>query len=512
MSHLLHWVAALAPALLLVPGLIPAARADAEPGRVRLLALRMGLAAFALAAFVALALAWTGRALPGPIVQLDAVSAAMFLLVSGIGAIVLHYSVRYLDGDPGQGRFFKWLCLTIAAVLALVISGNLILLAACWIATGYGLHRLLLFYPERAGAQLAARKMRLASHVADAALVLAVVLAAQALGSLTIAGIQANARAMLASGEGSAAITLAALLLVLSAVIKSAQFPAHGWLAEVMETPTPVSALLHAGIINAGGFLIVRLADIVALSGASLDLLLLIGAVSAVFGAAVMLTQTSVKVNLAYSTVAQMGFMTMQLGLSAFAAALLHVFAHGLYKAHAFLSAGGVAQTRRPERLPRLPMRVLLPSLLAAVLLVLLVGAALGMPLTSAPGPAVLGAILVMSIVPTLATAALESGRPAFALRAVAIAAGVAVAWFGLQAGAAALLAPALPPVTAPRGLLAPAIAILAVLAFAGLLVLNVWRRQADPDGAAGALYVHLVNGLYVNSAANARLAGKERN
>jgi NAD(P)H-quinone oxidoreductase subunit 5 len=503
MSTLLPLLAALAPALLLIPGLIPAARAEAEPRRIRRLALQLGVGAFAIAGFVALALAWTGRALPGPIVQLDAVSATMFLLVAGIGAVVLHYSVRYLDGDPGQARFIRWLSLTIAAVLALVISGNLILLAACWIATGYALHQLLLFYPGRAGAQLAARKMRLASHIADAALVLAIFLAAQALGSLTIAGIQANARAMLASGEGGLGVTLAALLLVLAAVLKSAQFPAHGWLVEVMETPTPVSALLHAGLINAGGFLIVRLADIVALSGASLDLLLLIGAVTSVFGAAVMLTQTSVKVNLAYSTVAQMGFMTLQLGLSAFAAALLHVFAHGLYKAHAFLAAGGVAQTRRPERLPRLPLRVLLPSLLGAVLLVLLVGAALGMPLTTAPGPAVLGAILVMSIVPTLATAALESGRPAFALRAVAIAAGVAVAWFGLQAGAAALLAPALPPVTADRGLLAPVIAILAVLAFAALLVLNVWRRQADPDGAAGALYVH--------AAANARLAPKER-
>jgi len=193
-------------------------------------------------------------------------------------------------------------------------------------------------------------------------------------------------------------------------------------------------------------------------------------------------------------------------GLGAFAAALLHIVAHSAYKAHAFLASGGVVAARRAEPLPRLPLRVILPSLAGAVALVLAVGAALGMPATEAPGPAVLGSVLVMALVPTLATGAAARGQWPFVLRAVLIAGGVAVLWFALQAGASALLAGALPAQVAERSLLAPVLCVLAVLAFATLLVLNVARRAAAPGSALGALYVHLKNGLYVNAAMNARL------
>jgi len=507
MRTLLPFIAALGPVLLLLPALVPAAAADRAPQRMRRAVTAAAAAAAALAALVAVLLALGGTAIPGTIVHLDAVSAAMLLLVSAIGAVVADYSRRYLDGDPGQGRFMKWLALTLASVLVLVIAGNLALLAAAWVATSLCLHRLLLFYGARPGAVLAARKKFIAARVGDAALLLAVLLLWGSFGSLGLSEIREAASAMAARGEAGFALHAVALLLAAAAILKSAQFPAHGWLVEVMETPTPVSALLHAGIVNAGGFLIIRLADVVSLSAGALDLLLLVGAVTAVVGASVMLTQTSVKVALAWSTVAQMGFMVMQLGLGAFAAALLHIVAHALYKANAFLSSGGVVAARRPAPLPPLPKRVLLPALAGAVAIVLAVGAALGMPASEAPAAAVLGSVLVMALVPTLATAAAARGSAAFALRAWAMAGGVAVLWFALQAGAGALFAPALPEATAPRSPLAALLCVLTVLAFAALLVLNVARRSAVPGKLLGALYVHLLNGAYVNAAVNARLA-----
>ncbi len=134
-------------------------------------------------------------------------------------------------------------------------------------------------------------------------------------------------------------------LFVIGAMTKSAQIPFHSWLPDTMETPTPVSALMHAGIINAGGFLIIRLSPLVSQSHVALDLLAIVGAATAILGAVVMLTQTSIKRTLAYSTIAQMGFMMLQCGLGAFSAALLHIIAHSLYKAHAFLSSGSVLES-----------------------------------------------------------------------------------------------------------------------------------------------------------------------
>ena len=502
-------LAALGPILLLLPGLVPDATADRLPHVMRRVVPMAALAAAVIALVVAVALLLGGAAWPGFLIHLDAVSATMFLLVGAVGAAVADYSRRYLDGEARQGRFMKWLSLTLAAVLALVLAGNLVLLALAWIGAGLGLHRLLLFYGDRPAARLAARKARMANLVADGALIVAVAVAAATFGGVGLAHIRAEAGAMAGGGsEGGATggVHVVALLLAVAAIFKSAQLPAQGWLTEVMETPTPVSALLHAGIVNAGGFLLVRMADTMALSAGALDLLLLVGAATAVTGAAVMLTQTSVKVNLAWSTVAQMGFMVMQVGLGAFAAALLHLVAHGLYKAHAFLSAGGVATAPRPERPAPLPNRVLIPSLIVAVAAVLAVGWALGMPATRDPGPAVLGAVLAMALVPTLAQGAMGSAR--LMARGAAVMGAVAVAYFGLQAGAAALLRGALPAMVAERSGLAPLLCVLAVLAFGALLVLFVSRRSPEPKPWLEALYVHLHNGLYLNVAWN-RLAGR---
>lgn len=495
----MSWIAALAPVLLVL--------AAALPGDSRRHVTLAAMAAFGVALSVAFGIAVKGGASDFR-VHLDAVSGVMFLLVGFIGLIVTLYSRRYLDGDAGQARFFRWLGFTLASVLALTISGNLLFFAAAWVATSLCLHRLLVFYPERHGAQLAARKKFVASRLGDAAIIAALLLLLGRFGTLEFGAIFAATAALSGTGDPGIAIHLAAVLIAFAAVVKSAQFPLHGWLPEVMETPTPVSALLHAGIINAGGFLVLRMADLVALSAQALDLLLVIGAVTAIFGAAVMLTQTSVKVALAWSTVAQMGFMILQCGLGAFAAAMLHIVAHGMYKAHAFLSAGSIITERKPAAQPALPLRMLVPALGVAVLMVLVVGTLFGMPFLEKPGVAVLGATLMMGLTPMLAGALMaRDGARFVALRVGGFALCVCVAYFALQAGAEWLLAGALPEETAPRGSFALGLAGLTILAFATLLVLNVLRRRGQPGPALQAFYVHLFNGFYVNAWCNRLMA-----
>ena len=170
----------------------------------------------------------------------------------------------YLDGDPQLVRFFRLLCLTLASVLTLIVSGNLILFAAAWIATSLGLHQLLLFYADRPAARLAARKKFLFSRLGDLCLIGVLALIWRSFGAIDFATILPTAEGMAAGGIVPADLSWIAGLLVVAALLKSAQFPVHGWLLEVMETPTPVSALLHAEIINAGGFLVLRFGDVIA--------------------------------------------------------------------------------------------------------------------------------------------------------------------------------------------------------------------------------------------------------
>ena len=217
-------------------------------------------------------------------IRLDAVSVAMVLLVTFIGWVVVRYAATYLDGDARQGAFTGWLSLTLASVMLLVTAGNLVQLVIAWIATSLFLHRLLLFYPDRIAAQRAARKKYVTARFGDVALVSAAGLLAAAFGTTDIATILAAAHA----GSGGSLAVGAAALLALAAVLKSAQFPTHGWLTEVMETPTPVSALLHAGVINAGGFLLIRFADVMLLAPGVLAVLVMIGGFTALFGGLVM--------------------------------------------------------------------------------------------------------------------------------------------------------------------------------------------------------------------------------
>lgn len=492
---------ALAPILLLFAAAFAFLRPGLRPAGVAKAAEWAALGALAGAAGAAIALAiggpdgGTGHLL-GP--RLDILSVAMALLVGFIGWIVLRFTAAYLDGDPRQGAFTGWMAFTLAAVMLVVQAGHLAQLAIAWLAVGVGLRRLLLHYADRPQAKRAARKMGLCAGAADIALIAAIALLLTSYGTGDIGAILDAARA----GEGGALAIVAGFLLALSAVLKSAQFPTHGWLTEVMETPTPVSALLHAGVINAGGFLLIRFADLMLLAPGALALLALIGGFTALFGGLVMLTQPAVKTSLAWSTVAQMGFMILQCGLALFPLALLHILAHSLYKAHAFLAAGGavaqIAANRRPGPVAVPRGWAVGKAFLLAIAIYALVGFGFGFGGMSAQAMA-LGAILIFGVAYLFAQGLADAAPAALTRRLTLYAGATAVGYFALHAGVTALTATLLPAPPAP-GPLEWALIALAVISFGLIAVAQstfaLWSRHPATEG----LRTHLANGLYANA------------
>ncbi len=431
-------------------------------------------------------------------VRLDAVSAIMLILVTFIGWVVVRYVGTYLDGEARQGSFTGWLCLTLASVLLLVTSGNLFQLTLAWIATSLFLHRLLLFYPQRVAAQRAARKKFVTARLGDAALIAAAGLLMVAYGTSDIGVILAKARA----GLGGGIVVGAAGLLALAAILKSAQFPTHGWLTEVMETPTPVSALLHAGVINAGGFLLIRFADVMLLAPGVLAALVMIGGFTALFGSLVMLTQPAVKTSLAWSTVAQMGFMIFECGLALFPLALLHIVAHSLYKAHSFLASGGaverVAAIRRPGLVAIPQAGAVGRAFLSALVIYVTVGFGFGFEHKS-PQAIALGAILIFGVAYMLAQGFADTAPRALTRRTAVFAVATSVSYFALQMAATWVTAGILPATPTP-GALEWGLIVLAVISFGLVAIMQAMFPLWAYHPAAAGLRVHLSNGFYANA------------
>ncbi len=438
--------------------------------------------------------------------RLDAVSAVMLVLVSAVGWAVLRYQATYLDGEARQGPFTGWMCLTLAAVLVLVQAGTLAVLLGAWVATSLCFHRLLLFYPDRVQAQRAARKKALTARAGDLALLVAAVLLMRAYGTPEIGAILEAARI----GEAPGAAVAAAAFLALAALLKSAQFPFHGWLTEVMETPTPVSALLHAGLINAGGFLLIRFADVMLVAPGVLAVLVMIGGFTALFGGLVMLTQPAVKTSLAWSTVAQMGFMTLQCGLALFPLALLHIVAHSLYKAHAFLASGmaveGVAEIRRPGPVAIPNGRAVGRAFVIALAIYAAVGFVFGFE-DKSPQAIALGAILIFGVAYLFAQGFADAAPRELTRRTAAYSVAAAVGYFALQTGAERLMAGTLPATPAP-GALEWALMVLAVISFGAVAVAQAMFPLWAYHPAAAGLRVHLSNGLYANAVFDRLLGG----
>jgi NADH-quinone oxidoreductase subunit L len=296
--------------------------------------------------------------LPGPLaytVLIDRLAAVMMVLITGVSLVIHVYSQRYMQGDQGYVRFFSLLSLLTFVLLSLVTSGNLFWLFICWHLVTWLLVLLLSFNKSSAAARMAGRTTLRVQGFGDAALLVGILLIYAKFGTFDLTelfrSIQSSPAPSLWAGtvfeiDSVAVITLTILIAIMT---KSAQLPFHVWLPGTIEAPTPVSAMLHAGIVNAGGFLVNRLAPLYGVAPASLHLMFLIGGLTALIGATTMLTQSSVKRMLVYSTMGQMGYMIMECGLGAFALAVFHLCAHGLFKATLFLNSGANIQKARSE-------------------------------------------------------------------------------------------------------------------------------------------------------------------
>ena len=289
--------------------------------------------------------------------------AWLSLLVQVLGSVIGAFSMRYLEGEPKPIRFVRGLAGVLASVQWLVLADHWLILIAAWSATGMFLETLLCFYADRPFALLAAHKKRLADRVADGLLLLAAVLAGWSVGQGSLSGLRTH----LAAEPSSLLLEVSAVCLVLAVILRTALLPVHGWLIQVMEAPTPVSALLHAGVVNLGGFVLIRLSPLLEASPLAKGLLVAVGLISAALAGLVMLTRVSIKVRLAWSTVAQMGFMLMECGLGLYSLALLHLIGHSIYKAHAFLRSSSIVRDNK-EAAFRGPMRPNTLSLVVAPL------------------------------------------------------------------------------------------------------------------------------------------------
>ncbi|WP_366526530.1 proton-conducting transporter membrane subunit [Acidiferrobacter sp.] len=315
---------------------------------------------------------------------LDPLSLVLWTFVSGISLIVHIYSVRYMAEEPGYARFFALLDLMTGVILVMVSAANLLTLLVAWFLVGVVLYFLLGHDHRRPAAGRYAFWTQITYRFGDLPLWFAALVLFHCYHSDSLPVIFARIqKAPHLQFWGMPVPELAGFLLALAAFARSAQFPLHIWLPYTMDGPTPVSALMHAGIVNAGGFLFNRFAPLFEHAGWALHWAFGVGLMTALIGSGLMLMQNDIKRSLGYSTMGQMGFMVMECGLGAFPLAVFHLIAHGFFKASLFLGAGDVIGDARAhdgvppdpiytsvvERRPARPSR--LPWLVAASLTVL---------------------------------------------------------------------------------------------------------------------------------------------
>ncbi|GAB4080576.1 NADH-quinone oxidoreductase subunit L [Modestobacter muralis] len=277
----------------------------------------------------------------------DPLSAVFVLLITGVGALIHVYSIGYMAHDPARRRFFAYLNLFVAAMLLLVLGNSYVALYVGWEGVGLASYLLIAFWHTRPAAATAAKKAFLMNRVGDVGLALAVFVMFAQLGTTSYAGVFGSV-GLLAGGT----VTAIGLLLLLGACGKSGQFPLQAWLPDAMEGPTPVSALIHAAtMVTAGVYLIARSAPLYDATPTARTVVLVIGAVTLLIGAVVGCAFDDVKKVLAYSTVSQIGYMFLAVGLGpvGYAAGIAHLLTHGFFKAGLFLGAGSVMHAMDDE-------------------------------------------------------------------------------------------------------------------------------------------------------------------
>ncbi|MBU3995654.1 NAD(P)H-quinone oxidoreductase subunit 5 [Promicromonospora umidemergens] len=307
----------------------------------------------------------------------DPVAVLMLMLVLWLSAVIQVFAVRYLRGDLRQRWFAVWANALTGSTVVMVCAGTVVTFTVGWIAAGLCLVFLLNTYRSLPQARQGVRRAGLSFLIADAPLVVAVLILTLAVGGDVRLAQVGSVAGILPEGM----VVAVALLLVVAALGRSAQFPFHRWLPSTLAAPTPVSALLHAGVVNAGAILVIRFSPLIAPVAVAMLVIFAAGAATLVYAAAVRLVKPDVKGRLVFSTAGQMGFMMMAVGLGAFAAAVFHLLAHALYKSALFLSAGtGVArhaeQRTWPAPEPSSRSRTVAAALLATTLTVAVLVAA----------------------------------------------------------------------------------------------------------------------------------------
>jgi len=281
---------------------------------------------------------------------LDPLSSIWLLFVTGVGMLIHIYSTGYMAHEGGYYRFFGYMNLFMFSMLTLILANNYMLLFVGWEGVGLCSYLLIGFYFHRKSASTAANKAFIVNRIGDAGFILGALTLAWYLGSFRFTNINALAR----SGHfaiGDPILTAAALLLFVGACGKSAQIPLYVWLPDAMEGPTPVSALIHAAtMVTAGVYMVARSNAVFVLAPTAMKTVAIIGALTAVFAASIGLVQNDIKRVLAYSTVSQLGYMFLALGVGAFAAGVFHVFTHAFFKALLFLGSGSVIHAMSGEQ------------------------------------------------------------------------------------------------------------------------------------------------------------------
>jgi len=283
---------------------------------------------------------------------IDPLSILMMLIVTGVGFLIHVYSIGYMHGDPGFWRFFAYLNLFIFAMLNLILADNFLLLFLGWEGVGLCSYLLIGFWYDRKFEKGttgdAAKKAFIVNRIGDFGFLIGMFLIVQTFGTLSFQGVFAQAAGMAA---GTPVVLWITLALFLGATGKSAQIPLFVWLPDAMAGPTPVSALIHAAtMVTAGVYMVARCSILYALAPVTMDVVAIIGAATALFAATIGLVQNDIKKVLAYSTISQLGYMFLGLGVGAFAAGIFHVMTHAFFKALLFLGSGSVIHALHGEQ------------------------------------------------------------------------------------------------------------------------------------------------------------------
>ncbi len=416
-------------------------------------------------------------------VQLDPLSVVLSVLVLGLSSLIQSFAVRYLRGDRRQGWFVASATTLTAATVLLVCAASLVVFGVAWVVAGAALIAALATYPHLEQAREGMRRTAMRFVIADAALLIALAIMIVSGGGDR----PLNQLTPLAASLGEPLSLTAAVLLVIGALARSSQLPFQGWLPFTLSAPTPVSALMHAGVVNAGAIVLVRFAPVISVHAWLMVAIVLIGGATVVWASAARLVRPDVKGRLVYSTMAQMGFMIMACGLGAYAAAIFHLIAHSLFKSSRFLGAGMgvrryIAELSRPASDPARGARRALALVIAVVVPL---GGLIGAEVLLAPSiaPANIALLAFVAATGAVTLGATLVGRFTLATALVGVTGMLALilsyaAFLGVFSAA-----------LSPEPAVAPAPAWLVALPAAGLLMLEILSRTRAPSRVRDRVY-----------------------